>query len=92
MVVLIGDSIVEKSNLLSSFTRNEFSLVSKSTTGVEFTTRSLNVKNKVIKAQIWHLSGQERNESRGNQVWQSRRRNRLGEPVGGNFVSAKGLG
>ncbi|PKU60544.1 Ras-related protein RIC2 [Dendrobium catenatum] len=59
-VVLIGDSGVGKSNLLSRFTRNEFSLESKSTIGVEFATRSVNVDSKVIKAQIWDTAGQER--------------------------------
>ena len=59
-VVLIGDSGVGKSNLLSRFTKNEFSLESKSTIGVEFATRSLNVDDKVIKAQIWDTAGQER--------------------------------
>ncbi|CAN1283548.1 Ras-related protein RABA1c [Linum perenne] len=44
-VVLIGDSGVGKSNLLSRFTRNEFSLT---------------VDSKVIKAQIWDTAGQER--------------------------------
>ncbi|KAK8494536.1 hypothetical protein V6N12_033775 [Hibiscus sabdariffa] len=58
-VVLIGDSGVGKSNLLSRFTRNEFSLESKSTIGVEFATRTLNVDGKVIKAQIWDTAGQE---------------------------------
>ncbi|CAN1345477.1 Ras-related protein RABA2a [Linum perenne] len=43
-VVLIGDSGVGKSNLLSRFTRNEFCLESKSTIGVE----------------IWDTAGQER--------------------------------
>ena len=52
-VVLIGDSGVGKSNLLSRFTRNEFNLESKSTIGVEFATRSIQVDNKTIKAQIW---------------------------------------
>ena len=42
-VVLIGDSGVGKSNLLSRFTRNEFNLESKSTIGVEFATRSIQV-------------------------------------------------
>jgi len=42
-VVLIGDSGVGKSNLLSRFTRNEFCLESKSTIGVEFATRSIQV-------------------------------------------------
>eukprot|EP01018_Ginkgo_biloba_P028530 Gb_30583 [translate_table: standard] len=58
--VLIGDSGVGKSNLLSRFTRNEFSLESKSTIGVEFATRSINVDDKLIKAQIWDTAGQER--------------------------------
>ena len=44
-VVLIGDSGVGKSNLLSRFTRNEFNLESKSTIGVEFATRSIQVNN-----------------------------------------------
>ena len=52
-VVLIGDSGVGKSNLLSRFTRNEFNLESKSTIGVEFATRSIRVDEKTIKAQIW---------------------------------------
>ena len=42
-----------KSNLLSRFTRNEFNLESKSTIGVEFATRSIQVDGKTIKAQIW---------------------------------------
>lgn len=59
-VVLIGDSGVGKSNLLSRFTRNEFNLESKSTIGVEFATRSIQVDNKTVKAQIWDTAGQER--------------------------------
>uniref|UniRef100_A0A1B6FDY9 Ras-related protein Rab-11A n=1 Tax=Cuerna arida TaxID=1464854 RepID=A0A1B6FDY9_9HEMI len=59
-VVLIGDSGVGKSNLLSRFTRNEFSLESKSTIGVEFATRSIQVDGKTLKAQIWDTAGQER--------------------------------
>ena len=43
-MVLIGDSGVGKSNLLSRFTRNEFCLESKSTIGVEFATRSIQVR------------------------------------------------
>merc|ERR1711881_459949 len=59
-VVLIGDSGVGKSNLLSRFTRNEFNLESKSTIGVEFATRSVSIEGKTIKAQIWDTAGQER--------------------------------
>ncbi|XP_076957058.1 ras-related protein RABA1f-like [Bidens hawaiensis] len=59
-VVLIGDSGVGKSNLLSRFSKNEFSLDSKSTIGVEFATRSIQVDGKIIKGQIWDTAGQER--------------------------------
>lgn len=53
VVVLIGDSGVGKSNLLSRFTRNEFNLESKSTIGVEFATRSIKCGQHTVKAQIW---------------------------------------
>ncbi|KAI3667704.1 hypothetical protein L6452_42773 [Arctium lappa] len=59
-IVLIGDSGVGKTNILSRFTRNEFCLESKSTIGVEFATRTLEVDGKTIKAQIWDTAGQER--------------------------------
>lgn len=59
-IVLIGDSGVGKSNILSRFTRNEFSVESKSTIGVEFATRSIEIEKKVVKAQIWDTAGQER--------------------------------
>ncbi|KAJ3685624.1 hypothetical protein LUZ61_014788 [Rhynchospora tenuis] len=59
-IVLIGDSGVGKSNILSRFTRNEFCLESKSTIGVEFATRTLQIEGKTIKAQIWDTAGQER--------------------------------
>ncbi|PON85130.1 Small GTP-binding domain containing protein [Trema orientale] len=73
-IVLIGDSGVGKSNILSRYTRNEFCLESKSTIGVEFATRTLQamgalvvvwslanlVEGKTVKAQIWDTAGQER--------------------------------
>ncbi|KAJ8900554.1 hypothetical protein K2173_025331 [Erythroxylum novogranatense] len=59
-VVVIGDSAVGKTQLLSRFTKNEFCFDSKSTIGVEFQTRTVTINNKVIKAQIWDTAGQER--------------------------------
>eukprot|EP00270_Netrium_digitus_P008554 TRINITY_DN2567_c0_g1_i1.p1 TRINITY_DN2567_c0_g1~~TRINITY_DN2567_c0_g1_i1.p1 ORF type:complete len:225 (-),score=52.40 TRINITY_DN2567_c0_g1_i1:434-1108(-) len=59
-VVLVGDSGVGKSNLISRFTKNEFNMESKSTIGVEFATRSIEVDGKTVKAQIWDMAGQER--------------------------------
>ena len=59
-VVLIGDSGVGKSNLLLRFTRDTVDLQSKTTIGVEFATRSIQVDGKTVKAQIWDTAGQER--------------------------------
>ncbi|CAM8999408.1 unnamed protein product [Rhodiola kirilowii] len=59
-VVLIGDSAVGKSQILARFSRNEFSLDSKATIGVEFQTRTLMIQQKSFKAQIWDTAGQER--------------------------------
>ncbi|XP_010476998.1 PREDICTED: ras-related protein RABA6b [Camelina sativa] len=58
--VLIGDSAVGKSNLLSRFSRDEFRLDSKPTIGVDFAYRNVRVADKTIKAQIWDTAGQER--------------------------------
>lgn len=59
-VVLIGESGVGKTNLLSRFTRNEFNHDSRTTIGVEFSTRTVMVGNAMVKAQIWDTAGLER--------------------------------
>lgn len=59
-VVLIGESGVGKSNLLSRFTKNEFNHDSRTTIGVEFSTRTVQLDNYTIKAQIWDTAGLER--------------------------------
>lgn len=64
-VVLIGDSGVGKSNLLSRFTRNEFNLESKSTIGVEFATKSINVDGKVVKGEL-HLASRSEQKANNN--------------------------
>lgn len=62
-VVLIGDSGVGKSNLLSMYTKNEFTQNTKTTVGVEFGTKKFVVDDSKIKAQIWDTAGQERYKS-----------------------------
>lgn len=42
-LVLIGDSQVGKSNILLRFTKNHFSLDSRTTIGVEFSSKKLSV-------------------------------------------------
>lgn len=59
-IVIIGDSAVGKSNLLSRYARNEFNPHSKATIGVEFQTQSIEIDGKEVKAQIWDTAGQER--------------------------------
>jgi len=59
-IVLIGDSGVGKSNILTRFTKNEFNLESKTTIGVEFATKTMSTEGRIIKAQIWDTAGQER--------------------------------
>ncbi|KAL8143811.1 hypothetical protein V2J09_016843 [Rumex salicifolius] len=59
-IVIIGDSAVGKSNLLSRYARNEFDLNTKATIGVEFQTQCMLIDGKEVKAQIWDTAGQER--------------------------------
>ncbi len=44
-IVLIGDTCVGKSQLLSRFAKNEFNLESKATIGVEFATKTVYSEN-----------------------------------------------
>ncbi|TNN85706.1 Ras-related protein Rab-25 [Liparis tanakae] len=58
--VFKGESGVGKSNLLSRFTKNEFNHDSRTTIGVEFSTRTVHLDNYTVKAQIWDTAGLER--------------------------------
>ncbi|GET86558.1 small GTP-binding protein Rab11, putative [Leishmania tarentolae] len=59
-IVLIGDSGVGKSNLMTRYTTNEFNQETPSTIGVEFMTKSVKIQNRDAKIQIWDTAGQER--------------------------------
>lgn len=59
-IVVVGDSGVGKSNILSRYIKNEFDLESKTTLGVEFAAKTIEVEGKSIKTQIWDTAGQER--------------------------------
>lgn len=62
-VVIVGDSGVGKSNILSRFVQNEFSNDSRATVGVELSTKSYRIHGKVIKLHLWDTAGQERFKS-----------------------------
>ena len=50
-IVLVGDTGVGKTNLLTRFSKNEFNLESRATIGVEFATRTITTETgDVIKA------------------------------------------
>ena len=70
-VVLVGDSSVGKTNIMSKYLKNEFHEDSKATVGVEFGSKQfsveghqikaqISVEGHQIKAQIWDTAGQER--------------------------------
>ena len=59
-VVLVGDSFVGKTNIMSKYIKNEFHEDSKATVGVEFGSKQFKIEGHTIKAQIWDTAGQER--------------------------------
>ena len=59
-VVVIGDSGVGKTNIVSRFTDDIFDFDTKNTIGVEFRTRMTKYNDTQVKLQIWDTAGQER--------------------------------
>ena len=57
--IIVGDSNVGKSCLLLQFTDNKFRQNHEATIGVEFGGKTLEIKNKNVKIQIWDTAGQE---------------------------------
>ena len=62
-IILIGDSGVGKTNILSRYTNNYFSDSSKSTVGVELGCKIEEVNGTKVKIQVWDTAGQERYKS-----------------------------
>lgn len=62
-IVMIGDHGVGKTQLILRYTKNEFNIHSTTTIGVEFTTQTLTIDNKLIGAQIWDTAGEEKYKS-----------------------------
>ena len=57
--VVIGDSGVGKSNILLRYINNTFSEEFKTTVGVEFGAKNIEVNNNIYRIQIWDTAGQE---------------------------------
>ena len=62
-IIIIGDTCVGKSNILSRYLKDEFKEESKATVGVELGTKFLKIKDIGAKLQIWDTAGQERYRS-----------------------------
>ena len=62
-IILVGDIGVGKTNILSKYISNKFETDSKSTIGVELSTKTFNINNNKINAQIWDTAGQEKYKS-----------------------------
>ena len=59
-VIIIGDSSVGKTNIISKYLKNIFNEDSKATVGVEFGSKLFTIDGHNIKAQIWDTAGQEK--------------------------------
>jgi Ras-related protein Rab-11A len=62
-IVVVGDSGVGKSNILTRYVQNEFNQNSKATVGVELSTKTYKINDKIIKLHLWDTAGQERYKS-----------------------------
>ena len=62
-IILVGDQGSGKTNILSKYINNKFEESSKTTVGVELSTKSFKINNNIVKAQIWDTAGQERFKS-----------------------------
>ena len=57
-IILIGDSAVGKTNIMSKYLKNIFLKDSKATVGVEFGSKIFKVEGHNVKVQIWDTAGQ----------------------------------
>ena len=56
--VIVGDTNVGKTQILSRFLENQFTVESKPTVGVQFGTKTIQVGEVWVKNQIWDTAGQ----------------------------------
>eukprot|EP01133_Synstelium_polycarpum_P003831 gene3832-4422_t len=63
--IMLGESGVGKTSLISQYTQKKFSTQHKATIGVDFQTRDLDIDGVKVTLQIWDTAGQERFHSIG---------------------------
>lgn len=62
-LLLIGDTSVGKTNIVSRYIQDEFSEKAKPTLGVDFMTKMVEIGDKKVRIQIWDTAGQEKYRS-----------------------------
>ncbi|CAD5207786.1 unnamed protein product [Bursaphelenchus xylophilus] len=68
-IIVLGDSGVGKSSVLSRYVNNTFSNVFRTTMGADYFTKLSAVKGKKVNLQIWDTAGQERFQSLGTSFY-----------------------
>ena len=58
-LIIVGDSNVGKTNIMSKYIKDQFNINSKSTIGVEFGAKNLDIDGKIFRIQVWDTAGQE---------------------------------
>jgi Ras-related protein Rab-1A len=59
-VLIVGNSAVGKSSIVTRFSEDEYQPTYITTIGVDFKVRTFKVDDKVVKVQLWDTAGQER--------------------------------
>ena len=68
-VIIIGDTSVGKTNLVSRFVKNEYSEDFKPTIGADFFTKIHTINNKNINVKFWDTAGQEKYRAIGSKFY-----------------------
>lgn len=59
-LIIIGDSGVGKTNIMTRFCEDVFKETHVATIGVDFSAKTIQIDDKKIKLQVWDTAGQER--------------------------------
>ena len=62
-LIIVGDSGVGKTNLITRFASDKFEKNSKATIGVEFIYKTLKINKDIFKIEMWDTAGEERYKS-----------------------------
>jgi Ras-related protein Rab-2A len=57
--IIVGESCVGKSSIMTQFVDNKFNYSHEMTIGVDFSSRMININNKNYKLNVWDTAGQE---------------------------------